>query len=245
MTARPGLVIAESIAPPTLLACDVCAANGFDLCQAMSLLAPESVMRMVPARRVVFREHDLYDEVPFICDGWAACAIRLANGSRQILSILLPGDMVSAALLFDARADYLVEAITDVHYRTFRRVDVKANLFKHPDLFEKFSKAFIEERTRADQLVVDLGRRTAEERIARLILNLEDRLSRRGLVNQATKEIDFPLRQHHIADATGLTPVHVSKVLSEFRRSGLVKISDRSLVIQEPARFRRIALARR
>jgi CRP/FNR family transcriptional regulator, anaerobic regulatory protein len=132
MTARPGLVIAESIAPPTLLACDVCAANGFDLCQAMSLLAPESVMRMVPARRVVFREHDLYDEVPFICDGWAACAIRLANGSRQILSILLPGDMVSAALLFDARADYLVEAITDVHYRTFRRVDVKGKPVQAP-----------------------------------------------------------------------------------------------------------------
>jgi CRP/FNR family transcriptional regulator, anaerobic regulatory protein len=245
MTARPGLVTVESVALRTQLGCDLCAANGFDLCQAMSLLAPETVIRVVPARRVIYREHELYDEVPFICDGWAACAIRLSNGSRQILSILLPGDMVSAALLFDARADYLVEAITDVHYRTFKRADVKASLFKHPDLFEKFSKAFIEEKIRADQLVVDLGRRTAEERIARLILNLEDRLSRRGMANQTTKEIDFPLRQHHIADATGLTPVHVSKVLSEFRRSGLVKISDRSLAILEPARFRRIALARR
>ena len=244
MNARPGFVTVDPVTPRPQLACDICAANGFDLCQAMSLLAPEPVIRVVPARRVVYREHELYDEVPFICEGWAASAIRLSNGTRQILSILLPGDMVSTALLFDTRADYLVEAITSVHYRTFKRADVKANLLKHPDLFEKFSKAFIEERIRADQLVVDLGRRTAEERIARLILNLEDRLSRRGMANQTTKEIDFPLRQHHIADATGLTPVHVSKVLSEFRRSGLIKISDRSLAILDPARLRRIALAR-
>jgi len=54
-------------------------------------------------------------------------------------------------------------------------------------------------------------------------------------------EMEFPLRQHHIADATGLTPVHVSKVLSEFRRNGLVKISDRSLAILDPTGFRRVA----
>jgi CRP/FNR family transcriptional regulator len=57
-------------------------------------------------------------------------------------------------------------------------------------------------------------------------------------------EIDFPLRQHHIADATGLTAVHVSKVLSKFRRGGLIRISDRALSIVDPAAFRRIAQIR-
>ena len=56
--------------------------------------------------------------------------------------------------------------------------------------------------------------------------------------------IDFPLRQHHVADATGLTAVHVSKVLSEFRRNGLIEISDRSLTILKPAEFQRIATMR-
>ncbi|MGA8959968.1 MAG: helix-turn-helix domain-containing protein [Pseudolabrys sp.] len=54
-------------------------------------------------------------------------------------------------------------------------------------------------------------------------------------------ELDFPLRQRHIADATGLTPVHVSKVLSEFRRSGLIRLSERSLTILDLTGFRRIA----
>jgi CRP/FNR family transcriptional regulator, anaerobic regulatory protein len=71
-------------------------------------------------------------------------------------------------------------------------------------------------------------------------LNLLERLDQRGMINLGM-EIDFPLRQHHIADATGLTSVHVSKVLSEFRRAGLIKIGDRSLTILDPAGFRRVA----
>ena len=47
---------------------------------------------------------------------------------------------------------------------------------------EKFFKAWVDEKARADQLIVDLGRRTAEERIARLILNLVDRLAKRDMV---------------------------------------------------------------
>jgi hypothetical protein len=53
--------------------------------------------------------------------------------------------------------------------------------------------------------------------------------------------MDFPLRQHHIADATGLTPVHVSKVLTEFRRNGLMRIGDRTLTVLDPAGFRHTA----
>jgi CRP-like cAMP-binding protein len=58
-----------------------------------------------------------------------------------------------------------------------------------------------------------------------------------------TQAMEFPLRQHHIADATGLTLVHVGKTLSEFRRNGLIEIIDRTLVINDPARLSRIARA--
>jgi CRP-like cAMP-binding protein len=52
--------------------------------------------------------------------------------------------------------------------------------------------------------------------------------------------MEFPLRQHHIADATGLTPVHVSKVLGEFQRAGLIEINNRSLTINDIAALRRM-----
>jgi CRP/FNR family transcriptional regulator, anaerobic regulatory protein len=209
------------------------------------LIPFDQAEHVVPARRIISREHDLHDAVPIICAGWAASLVTLSDGSRQILAFLLPGNLISTALLFEPRSHCLVEAITEVRYRTFKRSELKEALLKHPDLFEKLSKAWVEEKARADQLIVDLGRRTADERIARLILNLAERLVRLGMTVPAagtpTIEMEFPLRQHQIADATGLTPVHVSKVLSEFRRSGLIKISDRSLTILDPAAFRRVA----
>src|SRR5262249_10953956 len=79
----------------------------------------------IPARRVIFRQRDLHDVVPFICQGWAASTVTLSDGSRQILLFLLPGDIVSPSLLFGASAHYSVEAITEVQYRNFKRDDVK------------------------------------------------------------------------------------------------------------------------
>lgn len=233
------------------LSCSACPAFDLNICRAITETAgalshprPYDIAQTelaVPARRIIFRELDLHDAVPIICTGWAASAIMLSDGSRQILSFLLPGDMVSTALLFEPRLHCFVEAVTDVRYRSFKRPALKEILLDHPDLMEKLSKAWIEEKTRADQLIADLGRRTADERIARLILNLVDRLVKRNMVHGDPLEVEFPLRQHHIADATGLTPVHVSKVLSEFRRNGLINISERSLTILDPVGFRRVA----
>lgn len=251
MNAHSELKKAQADAVPAQLYCEACPAYELSLCQAAceatwacpgsKPLPVNQTEHTVPARRTICREQDLHDSVPIICSGWAASIVMLSDGSRQILSFLLPGDIVSTALLFESRPHCLVEAITDVRYRSFKRAELKQLLFAQPDLMEKLSKAWIDEKTRADQLIVDLGRRTADERIARLILSLVDRLGKRDMVRGNPQEVEFPLRQHHIADATGLTPVHVSKVLSEFRRNGLIKISERSLTILDPAGFRRVA----
>jgi CRP-like cAMP-binding protein len=107
------------------------------------------------------------------------------------------------------------------------------------DAFGALSNLWLGEKESADRLAIDLGRRTAEERIARLILSLMDRLAARGMTQGATME--FPLRQHHVADATGLTPVHVSKLLTDLRRRGLIRINDRSLEVLDDGALRRIA----
>lgn len=229
--------------------CSLCAAFKISICVPLGgepdVRLPAIPIRhtshSVPARRIICRGQDLHDMVPIICRGWAASLVMLSDGSRQIVSFLLPGDMISTATLFEPTPHCLVEAITDVDYRTFSRTDLKSQLYKKPELLDTFFKEWVEEKTRAEQLIVDLGRRTADERIARLILRLTERLAQREMVRGNENEFDFPLRQHHIADATGLTPVHVSKVLSEFRRNGLISISERSITILDPAGFSRIA----
>ncbi len=197
---------------------------------------PMSSVHTAPARRTIFHPKEWSDSVPIICRGWSVSSIALPDGRRQILSFLLPGDAVSVTFLFGPLSGRHVEAVTEVTYRKFKSSDLRAAVFERPDLFAKLSKAWIEERVQADQLALDLGRRTASERIARLILNLAERLAKRGMMCGQTME--FPLRQRHIADATGLTPVHVSKVLGEFQRSGLIEIGGRSLTIINEADLR-------
>lgn len=151
--------------------------------------------------------------------------------SKVVFSFVI---VESASLCF-------VTAASFVRNNLFNRAELKSLICKQPELFEKFAKAWVEEKSQANQLIVDLGRRTAEERIARLIMNLVDRLTKRKMVREEPVEFEFPLRQHHIADATGLTRVHVSKVLTEFRREGLININERSLTILDLNGFRRIA----
>ena len=229
----------------TFVACPACELSLCSVLRRHSNLEAErdavpsplvSSVHTVPARRTIFHPKEWSEFVPIICRGWSVSSIALPDGRRQILSFVLPGDAVSTAFLFGPLSGRYVEAVTEVTYRKFKRSDLRALLFENPDLFDRLSKTWIEERVQADQLALDLGRRTASERIARQILNLAERLAKRGMMHDQTME--FPLRQRHIADATGLTPVHVSKVLGEFQRARLIEISSRSLTILNEAELR-------
>jgi CRP/FNR family transcriptional regulator len=198
-----------------------------------------ATVHTIPARRLILHPKEWSDFVPIICSGWAMSSVALPDGRRQIISFLLPGDIVSAGSLLAPTSGHTVEAITDVTYRKFKREEVKQVLFGRSDLLEKLFSLWNESKMRSDQLALDLGRRRADERIARLILRLAEKVAKRTLVRSAC--FDFPLRQRHIADATGLTPVHVSKVLGELQRAGLIDISSRSLTILNATELQRVA----
>jgi CRP/FNR family transcriptional regulator, anaerobic regulatory protein len=238
----------EGNPPDCIAACTGCPACQLSLCGgieqqfvqvgSLARMLPSSIQR-IPERHTIFHHKEWSEFVPFICSGWAATSVGLADGRRQTLSFLLPGDTLSMACLFEPMSGRTVEAITDVEYRKFKRSELKAILFRHPHLMDKVSKIWSDERNQFDQMALDLGRRTADERVARLVVNLVDRLAKRGMRNGDT--IEFPLRQRHIADATGLTPVHVNKVLCKFQRAGLFDISDRRLTIFDEAELCRAA----
>lgn len=196
-------------------------------------------LHSIPARRLILHPKEWSEFVPIICSGWAMSSIALPDGRRQIISFLLPGDIVSVGSLLSPISGQSVEAITEVTYRKFKRAEIKELLFGRFDLLEKLFSLWNEAKTRSDQLALDLGRRRADERIARLILRLSEKVAKRSLVRSQT--FDFPLRQRHIADATGLTPVHVSKILGELQRAGLIEINSRSLTILNSPELQRVA----
>ena len=195
--------------------------------------------RLVGPRKLILRPGEVVGGIPVLCDGWAASRVTAPNGNRQILGILLPGDVLSSGLLFESECTSAVEAITDVRYRVWPRPQFKAALLASPDLFQRLSRIWVNELAQKDRLILDLGQLGAEVRIARLFLDLFERLSERGLTRDLV--IDFPLRHHQIADLTGLSPTHVSKIVAEYRRSGLIEMAGRSLAIRDMAALRRTA----
>lgn len=231
-------------------ACSACMFYKLNLCAAVGKKVKsadfhpgvpplKSSAHTIPPRRMIHHPKDWSEFVVVTCKGWALSSISLPDGRRQILSILLPGDIIFSAGLFEPISGYSAEAISEVAYRKFNRAEFLELLFKYRDLFEMLAKIWSEDRLQADQLALDLGRRTATERIARLILNLAKRLTERNMMSEQTME--FPFRQRHIGDAVGLTPVHVSKVLAEFQRIGAIEISNRFLKITDAAELHQIA----
>ena len=158
----------------------------------------------IPARRTIIHPKESSEFVLIICHGWAMRSIIAPDGHRQILSFLLPGNLISTASLFEPMSGHFVETLTKVTYRKFKRSDLKPVLFECPALLEKLSVAWIDERAQADQLALNLSNRSGDKRIAWLFLNLAKRLAEHGMV--IGQKMDFPLRQRHVAYATGLTP---------------------------------------
>ena len=89
-----------------------------------------------------------------------------------------------------------------------------------------------------EELAFVLGQRSAEERIAHLFLHLMRRIAARNVIRDHRYRL--PLRQQHIADAVGLTPVHVSRVIGAFRDRGLIELSGGVLQVLDPAELERI-----
>jgi CRP-like cAMP-binding protein len=148
----------------------------------------------------------------------------LPDGRRQILNFLLPGDLFSAASVFEERFQYSVRALTEIQVSAMRRVEIRARLASNPDILNALAKSGIAELEAADRMQTVLGQCSAEERIAYLLLRLTQRIAALSVVRE--ERYPFPLRQQHIADAVGLTPVHVSRVISSFRDRGIVELSD-------------------
>lgn len=229
-------------------ACLHCPAYELEICRAavaargVSPREPVAqVVRSGSARRVILRDRDLQDVVPFICDGWASRDVRVSGGGRMILSFFLPGDLISDALFVESPHGRFIEAITDVQYRVFNRSALRRILFDCAEALEVLLRTWAEEKKQCEQLLVDIGQRSAEIRITRLILRLIERLKARGLEAPNAQQVTFPLRHHHIADATGLTSVHVTKVLSELRRRHVLEVGGRTLSILDPVALNRIA----
>jgi len=175
-------------------------------------------------------------EMFVLCTGWAFRFYQLADGRRQLLSILVPGDLFSAFGLFDPRPGYSVQALTDVRFCQLDRADLKRELTAEPSILDALGKICAVEIDDLNAASADLGRGNANERIVHFALRLAKRLSARGMTIRKNC-YPFPLSDTDIADITGLTEAEVGRVIAGLRRNNVIDISDGKLLILNPAGF--------
>jgi len=187
------------------------------------------------ARHGLFESDKSHESVYVICDGWAFRFRRFEDGRRYILNFLFAGDVVYG---FSKNAGFSLQALTDIRYCKFVRAELKARIRDEPRTYDAWTAARIAEQTELAVTAAALAQFSAAERIAQLVLRLRDRLDARGMLHN--ESCAFPLRQVHIADATGLTTVHVSRTISAFRKAGVFAVDDGRLTILNLAKLRRI-----
>lgn len=155
-----------------------------------------------------------------LASGWACSYKILAGGTRQIVDFQIPGDFLGLRSVLFRAADHNVEPITPVQASEVRQQDLLAALSQTHRLATAVLWAASRDEAMVVEHLIDLGRRNATERMAHFLLELAARLRLVGMGDKAG--YDCPLSQYLLADALGLSAVHVNRVLRELREEGLL-----------------------
>ena len=199
-----------------------------------------SSTQRVRAGAAIVQEHHASGKLFTLYAGWAFRYKTLADGRRQILNFLLPGDFIGLQSEFTDDATHGVEALTDVQLCVFPQEGLWNLFHSHPKLGYDITWLCASEEQLVDENLVTVGLRNAAERIAMLLVHLCRRAERVALMDEACS-IAFPLTQQHIADALGLSLVHTNKTLRKLEKLGLHELKAGRLRLVDPGALERIA----
>jgi CRP-like cAMP-binding protein len=191
------------------------------------------------AGATLFHQGEPFDHVLLIRSGWALTYKVFQDGQRQIIRFVLPGDLIGFEGDEASGMAYSAEAISDVTVCGVKRSVFYRACAGSPPLAMNFATAVTREALSAWNHVAALGQQTALGRVANLLLDLHRRVSAQcGADGPA---VHLPINQIHIADATGLTPVHVCRTLKQMRLERLLEFHKGQLVLIDPYRLAEIA----
>jgi CRP/FNR family transcriptional regulator len=185
------------------------------------------------------REGATADHLYTVLNGWAFRYKMLDDGRRQILNYALPADMVGLQGALMREMEHSVEALTPLVLCVFPRAKLWDLYSKFPSLAFDITWLAAREEQLVDEHLVNLGRRSALERTAYLLLHLYVRAEEAGLVKNGA--IQFPFTQQHLADTLGMSLVHTNKTLKRLMASKAIRWKDRMFEMVDRAALAQIA----
>jgi CRP-like cAMP-binding protein len=197
-----------------------------------AILALPSVVKSVRRHEYVVREDEEVSQACFLMSGFAMRSKLVVNGARQILAIHMKGDLVDLQNAFLGVADHNVQTLTDCEVGFIPAAAIKTLAFDYPRVGLALWIDTLIDAAIFREWIVNVGRRDGVTRVAHLLCELSVRLEMAGL-NEGLR-YELPLTQEQIGDATGLTSVHVNRMLRELCTEALIsRQGSRSLIIDD------------
>lgn len=190
------------------------------LVDALSASEPGMGTVTCAAGASLVEESDEIDAIYVLRSGWAVESTLLPDGRCQVQNILLPGDVVGLGNLVSGLAYHSVVAVTELSAMRIPMNQIDRLSATNEEFRTLLTRRSAQEHALLRARLVSVGRRTAVERMAHFILELRIRLRERGLVEGP--RMHWPITQETIADALGLSVVHVNRTLRKLRDRRLI-----------------------
>ncbi len=217
----------------------LCGFATLDEADIAELVLATSRSRLIAAKQDLIREGDRPGPVFIMLEGWACRYKVLPSGTRQILAFLMPGDACDLHIGLLGEMDHSIQTITPARVATIERTDMDTLMDRRHGIAKAMYISQLVDEGTMRAWITSMGRRTSTERVAHLMCELYLRARNIGLTSEAT--LSLPMSQILLADALGMTSVHINRVLKELRLAGAMALRRGSLDIIDPNLMVRIA----
>jgi CRP-like cAMP-binding protein len=206
--------------------------------EAAILALPHTLRTLAPDEYVI-REGEAAENSCLLQEGFIQRHKLVANGSRQIVSIHMAGDMVNLQNSLLGTADHSVQALTAARVAFIPGRDIIALAARRPAVAMAMWLDTLIDGSIFREWITNVGRRDARTRTAHVLCEFAVRQEAAGL--GPLHRYELPMTQEELADALGLTPVHVNRTLKALEASGLIEREKRSVTIADWDALRRAA----
>ena len=223
--------------------CIDCSVRGSSVCTALDkaeLLELGHLGRHVhfASREIVFAQEEMTTFFYNLLDGVMCLYRLLSDGRRQILGFALPGDFLG--MTARPRHSFSADAIGPVALCQFSRTSFARFIEDKPNLLRRINEWAVLELSQAQDHIVLLGRRSAEEKVATFLIGWRDRLAQ---VRGPSQTVPLPMSRQDIADYLGLTIETVSRTFTKLERDGLIDIVPGGVGLLDLQRIESLAAA--
>jgi CRP-like cAMP-binding protein len=203
-----------------------------------AILAIPFALRTLEAGTYTIREAEPPESCAVLVTGFAFRQKLSGDGMRQILAIHIPGDALDFQNLFLDVSDHSIQMLTRGQVAIISRPLLQSLIASRPAIAVAVLVKILVEASIFREWVLNVGRRNARSRVAHVLCELGVRLEAEGLAGQYGFEL--PMTQEQLADAIGLTSVHVNRTLKGLEKDGLITRTKRNIRFPEWERLREV-----